>query len=212
MRQQDFSCSNLDKNFLFKKMLSGILLLLLLGIFYMYSFIILISIESINRNFLAQYFYILRAAIATALSCIFLFLFYDKSNSLISISKLLLLLFISSFFSVVFAYLFKYSSFWALKYSIGIITGLFFYLLYKNEKRNILSGVITLFALLLCENLELFFILDPPEHPSVLDIKSFPDIFLWFGTILFVFFSSYFFAKGFWIKNNLINRSSKILV
>jgi len=210
MQQQDFLYSNSDKNFFLKKMLSGILFLLLFGIFYMYSFIILMTIESIDRNFLAEYFYIMRVG-ATSLSCIFMFLFYDKKNPFLSISKLLLLLFIASFFSVVFAYLFKNSPFWVLKYSIGIITGLFFYFIYKKEKGNSLSGVVSLFALLLCENLERFFIMDPPDYPSVLYIKSFPHIFLWFGTVVFVFFSSYFFAGGFLIKNKFVSRS-KILV
>lgn len=214
MQQQDFLYSNLDKNFLLKKMLSGILFLMLFGIFYMYSFIILMTIESIDRNFLAEYFYIMRVGIATSLSCIFMFLFYDKKNPLLSISKLLLLLFIASSFSAVFAYLFKNSPFWVFKYSIGIITGLFFNFIYKNEKekRNSLSGVVSLFALLLCENLERFLIMDPPDYPSVLYIKSFPHIFLWCATIVFVFFSSYFFAKGFLIKNKFVSRSSKILV
>ncbi|MDW8852418.1 hypothetical protein SD960_20115 [Flavobacterium sp. MMLR14_040] len=212
MQQQDFLYSNSDKNFLLKKTLSGILFLLLFGIFYMYSFIILMSIESIDRNFLAEYFYIMRVGIATSLSCIFMFLFYDKKNPLLSISKLLLLLFIASFFSVVFAYMFKNSPFWVLKYSIGIITGLFFYFIYKKEKGNSLSGVVSLLALLLCENLERFFIMDPPGYPSVLYIKSFPDIFLWFGTVVFVFFSSYFFAGGFLIKNKFLDTSSKILI
>jgi len=157
MQQQDFLYSNSDKNFFLKKMLSGILFLLLFGIFYMYSFIILMTIESIDRNFLAEYFYIMRVGVATSLSYIFMFLFYDKKNPLLSISKLLLLLFIASFFSFVFAYLFKNSPFWVLKYSIGIITGLFFYFIYKKEKGNSLSGVVSLFALLLCENLERFF-------------------------------------------------------
>jgi hypothetical protein len=200
MQQQDFLYSNSDKNFFLKKMLSGILFLLLFGIFYMYSFIILMTIESIDRNFLAEYFYIMRVGVATSLSYIFMFLFYDKKNPLLSISKLLLLLFIASFFSVVFTYLFKNSPFWVLKYSIGIITGLFFYFIYKKEKGNSLSGVVSLFALLLGENLERFLIMDPPDYPSVLYIKSFSHIVLWLGTILFVFFSSYFFAKGFWIK------------
>lgn len=211
MQQQDFLYSNSDKNFFLKKMLSGILFLLLFGIFYMYSFIILMTIESIDRNFLAEYFYIMRVGVATSLSCIFMFLFYDKKNPFLSISKLLLLLFIASFFSVVFAYLFKNSPFWVLKYSIGIITGLFFYFIYKKEKGNSLSGVVSLFALLLCENLERFFIMDSPDYPSVLYIKSFPHIFLWFGTVVFVFFSSYFFAGGFLIKNKFVSRS-KILV
>lgn len=211
MQQQDFLYSNSDKNFFLKKMLSGILFLLLFGIFYMYSFIILMTIESIDRNFLAEYFYIIRVGVATSLSCIFMFLFYDKKNPFLSISKLLLLLFIASFFSVVFAYLFKNSPFWVLKYSIGIITGLFFYFIYKKEKGNSLSGVVSLFALLLCENLERFFIMDSPDYPSVLYIKSFPHIFLWFGTVVFVFFSSYFFAGGFLIKNKFVSRS-KILV
>jgi len=196
MQQQDFLYSNSDKNFFLKNTLSGILFLLLFGIFYMYSFIILMTIESIDRNFLAEYFYIMRVGIATSLSCIFMFLFYDKKDPILSISKLLLLLFIASFFSAVLAYLFKNSPFWFLKYSIGIITGLFFYFIYKKEKRNSLSGVISLFALLLCENLERFFIMDSPDYPSVLYIKSFPHIFLWFGTVVFVFFSSYFFAGG----------------
>lgn len=211
MQQQDFLYSNSDKNFFLKKMLSGILFLLLFGIFYMYSFIILMTIESIDRNFLAEYFYIMRVGVATSLSCIFMFLFYDKKNPFLSISKLLLLLFIASFFSVVFAYLFKNSPFWVLKYSIGIITGLFFYFIYKKEKGNSLSGVVSLFAFLLCENLERFFIMDSPDYPSVLYIKSFPHIFLWFGTVVFVFFSSYFFAGGFLIKNKFVSRS-KILV
>lgn len=211
MQQQDFLYSNSDKNFFLKKMLSGILFLLLFGIFYMYSFIILMTIESIDRNFLAEYFYIMRVGIAISLSCIFMFLFYDKKDPLLSISKLLLLLFIASFFSAVFAYLFKDSLFWVLKYSIGIITGLFFYFIYKKEKGNSLSGVVSIFALLLCENLERFFIMDSPDYPSVLYIKSFPHIFLWFGTVVFVFFSSYFFAGGFLIKNKFVSRS-KILV
>ena len=212
MQQQDFLYSNLDKNFFLKKMLSGILFLLLFGIFYMYSFIILMTIESIDRNFLAEYFYIMRVGIATSLSCIFMFLFYDKKNPLLSISKLLLLLFIASFFSVVFAYLFKNSPFWVLKYSIGIITGLFFYFIYKKEKGNSLSGVVSLVALLLCENLERFFIMDPSDYPSVLYIKSFPHLFLWVGTVVFVFFSSYFFAGGFLIKNKFLDTSYKILI
>lgn len=211
MQQQDFLYSNSDKNFFLKKMLSGILFLLLFGTFYMYSFIILMTIESIDRNFLAEYFYIMRVGIAISLSCIFMFLFYDKKNPLLSISKLLLLLFIASFFSAVLAYLFKNSPFWVLKYSIGIITGLLFNSIYKKEKSNSLSGVVSLLALLLCENMERFLIMDSPDYPSVLYIKSFPHIFLWCGTIVFVFFSSYFFAKGFLIKNKFVNRS-KILV
>lgn len=212
MQQQDFPYSNLDKNFLLNKVLSAIYFLLLFGIFYLYAFIILISIESIDRNFLAQYFYILRVAVATALSCIFLFLFYDKENPLLSVSKLILLLFIASFFSAVFAYMFKNTAFWVLKYSIGIITGLFFNVIYKKQKRNILSGVISLFALLLCENLERFLIMDPPDYPSVLYIKSFSHILHWCGTIVFVFFSTYFFAKGFFIKNKFPDTSSTILI
>lgn len=212
MQQQDFPYSNLDKNFLSKKVLSGIYFLLLFGIFYLCAFIILISIESIDRNFLAQYFYILRVAIATVLSCIFVFLFYNKKKSLLSISKLLLVLFIASFFSAVFACLFKNTSFWVLKYSIGFIAGLFLNSIYKKQKRNILSGVVSLFALLLCENLERFLIMDPPDYPSVLYIKSFPQIFHWCATIVFVFFSSYFIANGFFIKNKFPDTSATILI
>ncbi|MDR7211791.1 hypothetical protein [Flavobacterium piscis] len=198
---------NYDNNFFMKKLLSVILLLLLFSIFYMYSFFILMSIESINDDFLAKYFYFLRIGIATGLTCVFLFLFYDKKKIILSISKLLLIIFISSLVSGLLAYFFKNSPCWPLKYLIGIITGLLFYLLYKKEnskKLNFLSGIVSLFALLLCENLERFLLMDRPDYPSILYTKSFPNMIFWLGIILFIFFSSYFFSKGFWIKIKLL--------
>ncbi|WP_316633155.1 hypothetical protein [uncultured Flavobacterium sp.] len=206
MQKQNLFYNNLDKTFFLKKILSVLLLLSLFGVFYVYSYVILVTIEFIERDFLNEYFYSLRMGIATGLTCIFLFLFYDKNNFLLSISKLLLIIFISSFFSGLLAYLFKNSPFWALKYLIGIITGILFYVLYKKEKRkkvSILAGIVSLFALLLCENLERFLLMDPSDYPSVLYVKSFSNIILWLGTILFVFFSAYFFSKGFWVKNRL---------
>lgn len=206
MQKPNLFYSNMGKNLYLKKILSLLLVLSLFGIFYIYSFIILMSIESIDNIFLATYFYILRIGITVALTCVFLFLFYDKNNFILSISKLLLIIFISSFFSGLLAYFFKSSPYWFLKYSIGIIVGTLFYLLYKkikSKKINLLSGFVSLLALLLCENLERFLIMDPSEYPSVLYIKSFPNIVLWFGIIVFVFFTSYIFSEGFWVKNRL---------
>lgn len=121
-----------------------------------------------------------------------------------SILKLLLIIFVSSVFSGLFAYFFGNNSFWILKYSIGILVGILFNLIYKNEinkKLSILAGVVSCFALFQCETLEYFLNMDPPNNPSILYIKSFSNAILWFATIGLVFVSAYMFSKGIIINN-----------
>jgi hypothetical protein len=194
------------KKFL-NELLSFILVLSLFVISYIYSYIILVGIDLVNRNFLENHFYSLRIIITTIMTSVSLFLFYKKNKFIESISKLLLLIFTCNFSSGLLAYLFGNNTFWIFKYSIGIIVGFLFYFIYKKEnntKTHILAGITSLLSLFLVENIEYFLNMDPPKNPSILYIKSFSNTILWFATIGLVFVSAYMFSKGI-----LINKIKK---
>ena len=198
---------NLLGNTFFSNFLPIILVLSLLVISYVYSYFILLGTNLINREFLENYFYTLRIIITIVITGTSLLLFYKKNKYLESISKLLLIIFVSSVFSGLFAYFLGNNSFWILKYSIGILVGILFSLIYKNEinkKLSILAGVVSCFALFNCETVEYFLNMDPPNNPSILYIKSFSNAILWFTTIVLVFVSAYMFSKGI-----LINKIKK---
>lgn len=197
----------LERSPFLRKLLLVILILSLLVISYIYSYFILLGTNLINREFLENYFYTLRIIITIVITGTSLLLFYKKNKCLESISKLLLIILVSSVFSGLFAYFFGNSSFWILKYSIGILVGILFNLIYKNEtnkKLSILAGVVSCFALFNCETVEYFLNMDPPNNPSILYIKSFSNAILWFATIGLVFVSAYMFSKGI-----LINKIKK---
>ena len=124
---------NLLGNTFFSNFLPIILVLSLLVISYIYSYFILLCTNLINREFLENYFYTLRIIITIVITGTSLLLFYKKNKYLESISKLLLIILVSSVFSGLFAYFFGNNSFWILKYSIGILVGILFNLIYKNE-------------------------------------------------------------------------------
>jgi hypothetical protein len=108
--------------------------------------------------------------------------------------------------------MFGNSPYWFFKYTIGCFVGVLFYLLNKKEitrKLNIISGVVSIFVLLFGEQVEYFLIMDPSNYPTILTIGSFSNIGFWLGTILFVFFSSYFFSKGFWVNNKFKNNLNR---
>lgn len=198
---------NLLGNTFFSNFLPIILVLSLLVISYIYSYFILLCTNLINREFLENYFYTLRIIITIVITGTSLLLFYKKNKHLESISKLLLIILVSSVFSGLLAYFFGNSFFWILKYSIGIIVGILFYLIFKNEnntKINVLAGIVSIMVLLFQETMEYFLNMDPPNNPSILYIKSFSNAILWFTTIVLVFVSAYMFSKGI-----LINKIKK---
>ena len=195
---------NLLGNTFFSNFLPIILVLSLLVISYIYSYFILLCTNLINREFLENYFYTLRIIITIVITGTSLLLFYKKNKHLESISKLLLIILVSSVFSGLLAYFFGNSFFWILKYSIGIIVGILFYLIFKNEnntKINVLAGIVSIMVLLFQETMEYFLNMDPPNNPSILYIKSFSNAILWFATIGLVFVSAYMFSKGIIINN-----------
>lgn len=194
-----------------QKIFSLFLALFFFGIFYLFSFVFLSIIDDNTPNFITPLirgnFNILWIVLTITLTSLYLFLCY-KSNKKFNVfsGKLLMVFGFSCMIAGILVFLFGNSSGWFLKYTIGCFVGLLFYLFYQNEitiKLNIISGLVAIFVLLFGEQLEYFILMDPSDYPSILAIRSFPNIIFWFLTILFVFFSSYFFSKGVLIKKLL---------
>ncbi|WP_281322566.1 hypothetical protein [Flavobacterium aestivum] len=200
-----------------KKILSIFLTLLFFAIFYLFSFVFLTIIDDNTPNsvtpLIRNNFDILWIGLAIILTSSYLFLCYINNKNFNEFSGKLLMVFVfSCLISGLLVFMFGNSPYWFFKYTIGFFVGLLFYLFNRkevNKKINLLSGVTSIFALLFGEQVEYFLIMDPSSYPTILTIKSFSSIVLWFITILLVFFSAYFFSTGFWKKNkynSLLNK------
>lgn len=132
------------------------------------------------------------------------FLVFYKREDYLRVSKAWLIILYSSFLLYSwFAYQFGNSNLWYLKYTVGIYVGTLSFLFNRKKIDNYsvgLAGVFSLLIIFFCERAEYFFILDPSEYPTLLDIESFSNPAIWFLFLMIVILPSLILSKGFFIR------------
>ena len=99
----------------------------------------------------------------------------------------------------VLALLLKDGNYWYLKYISGILVGVISYILNKKNSDDYLglfSGFISISGIIFYDNVEYLSMMDPPEHPSISYIRTFPSLISWMSSLVFIFSSAYFLSKG----------------
>jgi len=190
------------------------LLIILLGLligFYISTFSILVSIADGVRNdntyfdeFIHDYF----SAISFITPVFFILLFilvYRKRKDFLKFTSIWLAILFSSFLvASLLSIAFGNSEHWYLKYTLGLFIGTITYLLSKdlfNPHIILLTGIFSVFALFLGEEVEYFMVLDPSLYPSTKYPQSFPNEFIWLTFILIVVIPASIISKGFIINN-----------
>lgn len=172
--------------------------------FYISIFSVLIPISDSYRNdhtfiseFLSRHLFVI--ALIVTIFLLMFFIFIKRQDFIKYTGTWLTVLFSSLFIAGIFAYIFGNSSLWFLKYTIGFVIGTIAYLLNRrhlNIQTTISTAIISFLALFFCENMEYYFVLDPPSNPSTMYIHSFPNKTIWLIFILFVVVPATLISKG----------------
>ncbi len=154
-------------------------------------------------NLTRKYSFSLGLGLALILTFLFIYPFYKRLDFLAFSRDWLIIISISFLLSGMLAILIGSGSYWYLKYLIGILVGIFSYLFDRTRKDSyvgLLSGIVSVLATLVGGKIEYFLTMEPPVNPSILYINSFSNPIIWVALLLIIFYTAYFFSKGFLIK------------
>ena len=142
-------------------------------------------------------------------SILVLLLFYlsnrRRSDFFQKIKFIFFTLSLSIIASTILAIIFGNSEYWYLKYSIGLIVGIFTRTLAENLSRKfigIIASIISFCTLLTCESIEYYVSMDPSDYPSIYNIDSFLEPLYWYSTIAIVIISALVIATLYKKKGN----------
>ena len=81
------------------------------------------------------------------------------------------------------------SKFWIFEYSIGIFCGIIVSILNRKlnySKASVTAGIVALVAIMIGNKFEYLRTMEPPVHPSLFYINSFPNVLFWLLALMII--------------------------
>lgn len=183
-----------------------IAIFLLLIFFYFSSGNILTLIDNSilsDIEWLRKYSFFIKIILSLIFSFSYIKIYGKRSDFSCFFRNWFLIVIVSFALSGLLSFLLGNTSFWFVKFLIGILTGYASYLINMKLKYPSIgwtTGVIAVLAALFGGSIEYLQTMEPPTHPSLLYVRSFANPIFWIVGVLIIFLPAYLLAKGWLLK------------